>query len=203
MRTLTVTEQPDHFSSISQPLENDWDWIWKNDWATSFDISIAGPIEFEHLEFGWDSPAVSAKSVTAILEEAPTRNNVFHIDHARRAKRLFDQLDRFAARKPDWDGDDGIAPSRETLAEARAFLSFLRLTGCVPHTTYAPGDGEINFEWRAARRFTEVGFSGDGTVSWFHRDADGEICRDEPFDLLDIRQNADLLKVLGVEDEGN
>ncbi|MHA4733307.1 hypothetical protein [Ensifer adhaerens] len=165
---------------------------------------------------GWKTPAISDNwsskapandlgnwSTPAFSKDATGAAGVFQIDHMRRAKQLLSELVRFSARKDDWDGDDGIAPTAETLAEARAFLNFLALAGGVPQSTYSPGDGEINFEWRAAKRFTEVGFNGDGTVSWFHRDASGEIFRDEPFDRQDVRKNTELLKILGVEDAGD
>ncbi|MDX0946209.1 hypothetical protein GOD93_11085 [Sinorhizobium medicae] len=165
---------------------------------------------------GWEVAAISSKLATdvpandigtwstpTLSDDSSTLGRVYHLDQLRRAKRLHAEIDGFAGRKNDWDGDDGIAPTAATLSDARAFLNFLARAGCVPQSTYSPGDGEINFEWRASKRFTEVGFVGDGSVSWYHRDASGEIFRDEPFDQCDIRKNAELLKILGVEDEGN
>jgi hypothetical protein len=119
--------------------------------------------------------------------------------------RLIARLKEIANRKPDWDGDDGHAPTSTALGDAHKFLSFLLPRGGLPKSVYAPGDGEINFEWIATRRITEVGFSGDGTVSWFHRDDSGEKFGDERFDADSIERNTQLLEILGVsvfESEG-
>ncbi|MBB4253012.1 hypothetical protein [Rhizobium sp. BK008] len=150
--------------------------------------------------YGWSAPALSESSIEDFLD-IPTRANVLHIAHLRSLKGLVKEIDRFSQRAVDWDGDDGVAPNAEAVSEAKLFLAFLSNSGCLPQSTYSPGDGEINFEWRAAKRFTEVGFSGDGMISWFHRDAHKEIFSDEPFDKSDISKNHQLLKVLGVEDD--
>ncbi|NKK72465.1 hypothetical protein GFM13_19165 [Rhizobium leguminosarum bv. viciae] len=110
------------------------------------------------------------------------------------------QLQTIASRQIDWDGDNGRAPSARATEDAQVFLAFLRRHCSLPHSIFAPGDGEINFEWKARKRFTEVGFIGDGTVSWYHRDSAGEIFRDEDFDASHLEANVDLLKVLDIDD---
>ncbi|MDX3977025.1 hypothetical protein [Shinella sp.] len=121
-------------------------------------------------------------------------------DGMQQFKRLSETLESIAKRQPNWDGNDGLAPSADALTEARAFLTFLKGRGGLPQNLYSPGDGEINFEWRASRRFTEVGFNGDRTISWFHRDAHGELFGDEDFNPNNIRENSSLLQVLGISD---
>ena len=229
MRPLTYTEEAEQVLSPSSVSDQQTEWDWMDEakphWPEALDytyVRFSGLLSHLDLQAlalsetagGWKIPAISdnwssktpandlGNWSTPAFSKGPTAG-VYHLDQMRRAKQLLSELTRFSARKDDWDGDDGVAPTAETLAEARAFLNFLSFAGGVPQSTYSPGDGEINFEWRAAKRFTEVGFNGDGTVSWFHRDASGEIFRDEPFDRRDVRKNTELLKILGVEDAGD
>jgi hypothetical protein len=154
---------------------------------------------------GWQSHSPTEALLPEVFEcHSLTRGKVVRLSVVRdvviQFQRLSGALDSIAQRQPDWDGDDGIAPSPEALSEAQAFLAFLKKEGGLPQSVYSPGDGEINFEWRASRRFTEVGFNGDKTVSWFHRDTNGELFGDEDFNPNSIPENSKLLQVLGISD---
>lgn len=65
----------------------------------------------------------------------------------------------------DWDGDNGIAPSRKAGAAASEFLAGLAVSN-MPNECYAVGDGEIVFQWRRNGSFIEVAFNGS-TISWY------------------------------------
>ncbi|RUM00194.1 hypothetical protein [Rhizobium chutanense] len=190
MKPVTAAIQSEYFeAAVSEAVIASWGFL----------IEAPRVLAMREDRYGWLAPALSESSIEDF--DTPTRANVFHIAHIRSLKRLMNDIDRFAQRTVDWDGDDGVPPTAAAVLEAKSFLSFLSHSGCLPQNTYAPGDGEINFEWRAAKRFTEVGFSGDGMISWFHRDAHQEFFSDEPFDKCNISKNLQLLKVLGVEDE--
>jgi hypothetical protein len=86
----------------------------------------------------------------------------------------------YARREPNWDGMGGSPPSNEAVADATAFLSGLVYPA--PDSVYAPGDGEVMFQWRRPSSFVEVGFYGDGTISWFGRTSGAPPTHgDEPF----------------------
>jgi hypothetical protein len=101
-------------------------------------------------------------------------------DAHRRA--LLARIDEFAKRAPDWDGDGGVAPNEEAVMDAKAFLNSLDsgIVSCA--ATLSPGDGEVLFQWRKDDAFIEVNFYGDGTISWYAKDADGNLrYADSPF----------------------
>jgi hypothetical protein len=86
---------------------------------------------------------------------------------------LLQRIATFAERPKGWDGDDGIAPSGEAITDAIAFLEALSDEFSLPNATFAPGDGEIIYQWRNRIAFIEVGFCGDGTISWYAKTGDG------------------------------
>jgi hypothetical protein len=89
----------------------------------------------------------------------------------------------YAARQPNWDGMDGIAPRPDAIADALAFIDGLPIRCPMPDEVFAPGDGEVMFQWRRSRIFIEVGFFGDDMISWFARIADRQpLHGDEAFD---------------------
>jgi len=96
---------------------------------------------------------------------------------------LLSRIDEFAKRAPDWDGDGGVAPNEDAVMDAKAFLNSLDSEFASRASTLSPGDGEVLFQWRRGAAFIEVGFYGDGTISWYARNADGKsLHADTPFD---------------------
>jgi hypothetical protein len=83
-------------------------------------------------------------------------------------------IDIYGARRPDWDGMGGTAPSRAAISDAKRLLRQLPRRVAAPDQVYAPGDGEVMFQWVRPHLFVEVGFYGDGTISWFARVAGRE-----------------------------
>ncbi len=85
---------------------------------------------------------------------------------------LKEVIDTFSARLPNWDGDGGQAPSEDAVTDGHAFVDLLSSIPRLPAPeVYAPGDGEVLFQWRVAGGFIEVGFPGDQTISWTARTA--------------------------------
>ncbi|SEE59150.1 hypothetical protein SAMN05519104_6650 [Rhizobiales bacterium GAS188] len=110
---------------------------------------------------------------------------------------LSTEVDGFSRRAPDWDGVGGVAPSAEAREDAKAFLRILPKGLTLPDTAYAPGDGEVLFQWRRADGFAEVGFFGDQTISWFVRYV-GQRSKfaDEHFDRAAPTVPAELIEAL-------
>ena len=82
----------------------------------------------------------------------------------------------YAGRLFDWDGMEGTAPKPDAIADALAFIDQLPSDLSLPDTVYAPGDGEVMFQWQRPETLIEIGFYGDDTVSWFAR-LPGKACR--------------------------
>ncbi|MFZ0572180.1 MAG: hypothetical protein WAM63_17050, partial [Rhodomicrobium sp.] len=101
---------------------------------------------------------------------------------------LLARIDSFERRVEGWDGSGGTPPNAEAVRDAKVFLLSLAADCALPSKTFAPGDGEVIFQWRQRGAFAEVGFYGDRTISWYARIPDKEpLHSDNPF----IRERAD------------
>ena len=93
-----------------------------------------------------------------------------------------------------WDGPGSIAPSREAVADALAFLDLLPAEAGLE--VLASADGEISFFKRTPDSYIDVGFRGDGRISYFAR-AIGERAKDvKPFGRRAIPKN--LLRLIAL-----
>ncbi|MBX9660474.1 MAG: hypothetical protein K2X00_18095 [Nitrospiraceae bacterium] len=74
----------------------------------------------------------------------------------------------FANYCEDWAGEGSVAPSKEAIREAELFLRvhFAKATAQAPHIS-ASADGEINLFWDHAGHYVDVGFIGDGSVTYY------------------------------------
>jgi hypothetical protein len=90
-------------------------------------------------------------------------------DRARSVAHLRQSIAGFAGRLFDWDGMEGIAPKPYAIADALTFIDKLPSDAPLPDKVYAPGDGEVMFQWLRPGTLIEVGFYGDDTISWFAR----------------------------------
>src|SRR5262245_112834 len=89
------------------------------------------------------------------------RSVIQGLDRAKAVSNLKQRIAAYAARLPDWDGMNGTAPSPDAIADALAFVDQLPEQAPVPDNVYAPGDGEVMFQWLRPEAFIEVGFYGD------------------------------------------
>jgi len=67
---------------------------------------------------------------------------------------------------PGWDGYDGQAPSAGAVFEAQAFLKALPSSVRLAKPMIA-GDGEVGLYWDEPGLYLEIGFRGDGRLSWY------------------------------------
>jgi hypothetical protein len=115
-------------------------------------------------------------------------------DRAMAESDLKQAIATYAARLPNWDGIGGIAPSPDAIADSLTFVNQLSKSIELPDNVYAPGDGEVLFQWRRSGIFIEIGFFGDKTISWYARVSDTEVTYgDDPFDRA---QNENLPEAL-------
>ncbi len=113
-------------------------------------------------------------------------------------KQLLSRINEFQRRVEGWDGSGGTPPNSNAIRDAKAFLLSLAEDCAIPSKTFAPGDGEVIFQWRQRGAFVEVGFYGDGTISWYARTPRKEpLYNDNPFTQEEANQiSADLLAIL-------
>lgn len=93
------------------------------------------------------------------------------------------KLQRWKNLPLDWDGDDGIAPSNQTIDACSAFLCELEFFEApIPVATIA-GDGEITYEWAKDDGFASASLTADGHLIAFLREpgSTAPLRTDEPF----------------------
>jgi hypothetical protein len=104
-------------------------------------------------------------------------------DRARSKGSLKQMIAAYAARVPDWDGMEGTAPRPDAIADALTIIDELPDEVPVPDKVYAPGDGEVMFQWLRPKTLIEIAFYGDDTISWYARIPGEPVSHgDEPFD---------------------
>lgn len=74
----------------------------------------------------------------------------------------------YCALRDDWDSEDGVAPSREAIDDALAFIRLIPLRATLPKPMVS-GDGEVGFYWKTDNVYIDVGFYGDNQISYYAR----------------------------------
>lgn len=107
---------------------------------------------------------------------------------------LASEMKAYRGLEDNWDGEEGISPTRSAIDEALAFIELLPLRARLPRPMVS-GDGEVGFYWKTDDCYIDVGFFGDGTISYYGRSGRVELEArgPEPFnrhalpkDLLDV-----------------
>lgn len=77
--------------------------------------------------------------------------------------------------EPAWDGYAAKVPSVAAIDEAEQFSSTVLPAGefQLPTVT-AAADGEVNFSWKNALGYIDLGFYGDGSYSYYAKTAVGQ-----------------------------
>lgn len=84
---------------------------------------------------------------------------------AQRKSELINELMRYEMLPRDWDGEGGLAPTRETIRNAISFLDGLAPDISLPKTM-VEGDGEAALYWESANGYLEVGFKDKSIAFW-------------------------------------
>jgi hypothetical protein len=128
---------------------------------------------------GWRENPVSQAAAFSLPES----------DRAKSIGLLRQSIAGYAGRLFDWDGMEGTAPRPDAIADALTFIDRFPLESVLPDKVYAPGDGEVMFQWLRPATLIEIGFYGDDTISWYTRiPGRGDVHGDDPFDRhLDLQ----------------
>lgn len=81
-------------------------------------------------------------------------------------------------------GNPVVKPSSDAVNEGLRFLDALPAGARLPSVGRAD-DGEVNFFWRGEGAYVDVGFYGDGNISYYARVAAAGIDHDEDRDFAD------------------
>lgn len=142
--------------------------------------------------------AASARVVSPVRIDHEERSAPIEERRAAAVERLKRRIEQFAERADGWDGDDGRAPTKDAQLDSMKLLELLP-AGFLPKAVYSPGDGEVLYQWERKDAFIEIGFYGDGTISWYLRRGNGvEEHGDDPFDRDQPVLNRSLEMILGV-----
>lgn len=140
-------------------------------------IPAVAPIGFEeHLrEAYWtwlknhtgDGPHGRAKVIAVLTND--------YLPQSKSARRsaLEQRLRTIAAYEDGWAAPGSKAPRREAIADAWAFIDLLPDSAPSPDL-YADEEGDVEFTWRQppAADYINVGFAGDGVISFYARAID-------------------------------
>jgi hypothetical protein len=119
-------------------------------------------------------------------ENSVSKDAPFSFEKTDRAKSiglLRQSIAGYAGRLFDWDGMEGTAPRPDAIADALTFIDRFPPESVLPDRVYAPGDGEVMFQWLRPATLIEIGFYGDDTISWYARvPGRADVHGDDPFD---------------------
>lgn len=78
------------------------------------------------------------------------------------------RIREFSTYVDGWDGLDTVAPTRAAIKDAEIFARYLFSFGKInsPYIS-ASGDGEINFYWKRDDFLIDLGFTGNGSYSYY------------------------------------
>jgi hypothetical protein len=76
-------------------------------------------------------------------------------------KRLIADLDRWENLPDDWDGESGVAPSKNAVAAAKALLKLLWRKAIPLPEGHVAGDGEIGFTWKKGSAYASTAIFPD------------------------------------------
>ena len=139
----------------------------------------------------FDSTAARAATDFSHTTEAHAQRPALVQD---RRSALASDVKAYRGLEDNWDGEEGISPARSAIDDALAFIELLPLRARLPRPMVS-GDGEVGFYWKTDDCYVDVGFFGDGMISYYGRSgrANQEARGPEPFnrralpkDLLDV-----------------
>lgn len=127
--------------------------------------------------------------VTHAVAGASSTTQVIRLDDFRALREsagwsaLRAKLVRWKNLPSDWDGDESLAPTAETIDNCDVLLMALQdRKAPVPVATVA-GDGEVTYEWELGQSYASASFTADGHIIAYVRQlGHADVLRiDEPF----------------------
>lgn len=75
---------------------------------------------------------------------------------------LRSSIERWSRLPIDWDGANGVPPTKASVEHARRFVSQIRALNIKIPKGYISADGEIGFRWNCGEKFASAAFLHDG-----------------------------------------
>lgn len=111
-------------------------------------------------------------------EEVRALNDDFQAKDA--VSELVAELDAYRNLENNWDGPGSVAPSENAIREALRFIDLIP-DKTISFETMVAADGEVGVCCADERIYADIGFRGDGHITYFVRYADGVAKGHEPF----------------------
>jgi hypothetical protein len=70
--------------------------------------------------------------------------------------------------KDGWDGEESKKPNYDAIDDALSFIDLLPLGMELPEPMVA-ADGEVGFYWKKPNVYIDIGFKGNGKISYYAR----------------------------------
>lgn len=106
---------------------------------------------------------VTTPSVWGSADSAVEHDNVGTSD---RNALLSAEIISYRELRDGWEGDDSVAPARQAINEALAFIDLIPIGSAVPEPMVA-ADGEVGFYWNTGGAYIDVSFRGTGQLSYY------------------------------------
>ena len=184
---LPRRDRPTYGSGIPTRVDDPLD---SPDWLAATVRRISGPVATTGLSTLFVRPVPAPTELAGDREvlEGPSAED-----------RLHARLLSYRKLPHDWDGRGAVPPSLDAVSDAVQFLVTRPPDVRLPFPQIA-SDGEVGLYWRTGDVHAEVGFSGDGELSYYARytPADGESveCGRDGYDLGTGRWPQDLMLIL-------
>ena len=101
--------------------------------------------------------------------QGETRTATTEVTHVRTQRQIaVERIQSYGNLKPDWGEPGHRVPTPNAVTDALRFLSLVPRDAELPRIAPS-GDGEINFCWKGAGLYIDVGFCGDGRIDYYAR----------------------------------
>lgn len=128
--------------------------------ASDSRVMLATGPEYLQKYFGCIGPGATADPIPAV------RTIVVPTPLIAPSDPVIDGLAALLSLAPNWNDYGGVVPSVAAVSDARQFYHLLPADAATP-AVEPSGDGEVNLVWRTAESYLEVGFYGDGVMSYY------------------------------------
>lgn len=158
MKLSTITVVAAWFALAAQPTI-------AKEWATSSDGAISASYVVQH------TGSVAPSYIEADFDGSATEIMPLELPQPPldRTEAIRTELHSYAGYGPNWDGHEAVAPEREHIESAVAFLEKIPSGYPLPKPMLSTS-GEVGLYWEHPALFADIAFEGNGTFSLFTRD---------------------------------
>lgn len=114
--------------------------------------------------------SVALPSVATLFAVSSVADQTFYTEDIARSttdmEKVIGELREWAFLKNNWDGEDGKAPSVDSIKEAVAFIRLMNRNAEMPDPNLL-ASGHVSLFWNSQNFYAEIEFLGDNRVAYF------------------------------------